>query len=94
MFSVQSQVKNLVPIKSLFNSLPEYMEKRDRAIKKIFKGNTAEFEQFVNKIDSTDTWSATLDLIETELKNRKIKMDSKEATGLTDVLFKRFFPSY
>lgn len=94
MFTVQSQVKHLMPIKVLFDSLPEYSEKRDRAIKKIFKGNISEFEQFVSRADSAETWTATLDLIENELTKRKIKMDSKEATGLTDVLFKRFFPSY
>ncbi|MCB0832143.1 MAG: hypothetical protein KDC45_01635 [Bacteroidetes bacterium] len=94
MFSVQSQVKSPVPLKVLFDSLPEYKEKRDRALKKLFKGNSADFEKFVSQLDTAETWAATLDLIEAEFKNRKIKMDSKEAIGLTDVLFKRFFPSY
>jgi hypothetical protein len=86
--------KNLVPTKELFESQSEWIEKRDKAIKKLFNGNTNDFLQFLAKIDPLPEWKDAMNVIEAEFSKRKIKSDSKEAVGLTDVIFKRYFPSY
>ncbi len=86
--------KDLISTKELFESQPEWIEKRDRAVKKLFNGNGNEFAQFLAKIDPLPEWKTAMDVIEAEFTKRKIKSDSKEAVGLTDVIFKRYFPSY
>ena len=86
--------KNLIPTKELFESQSEWIEKRDKAVKKLFNGNLNDFNQFLAKIDPLPEWKDAMDAIDAEFAKRKIKSDSKEATGLTDVIFKRYFPSY
>lgn len=86
--------RNLISTKELFESQPEWIEKRDRAVKKLFNGNVNEFNQFLSKIDPVMEWKDAMDVIDAEFNKRKIRPDGKEATGLTDVLFKRYFPSY
>jgi hypothetical protein len=85
---------NLISTKELFESQPEWIEKRDKAVKKLFNGNVNDFQQFLSKIDPLQEWKDAMDLIDAEFNKRKIKSDSKEAVGLTDVIFKRYFPSY
>ena len=85
---------NLISTKDLFESQPEWIEKRDRAVKKLFSGNVNEFNQFLAKIEPVQEWKDAMDVIDAEFAKRKIRADGKEATGLTDVLFKRYFPSY
>lgn len=93
--SVMNEVgRNLVSTKELFESQSEWMEKRNRAVKKLFGGNENEFNQFLAKIEPIREWKDAMDIIDAEFNKRKIKPDGKEATGLTDVLFKRYFPSY
>lgn len=86
--------RNLISTKELFESQPEWIEKRDRAVKKLFNGNLNDFNQFMSKIEPVYEWKDALDIIDEEFSKRKIRPDGKEATGLTDVLFKRYFPSY
>lgn len=85
---------NLISTKELFESQPEWVEKRDRAVKKLFNGNLNEFNQFLSRIEPLREWKEAMDVIDDEFGKRKIRPDGKEATGLTDVLFKRYFPSY
>lgn len=84
----------LLSTKELFGSDREFAEKIDRAVKKLYGGNVNEFNQFMAKIEPLEDWKVVLDIIDAEFAKKKIKPDSKEATGLTDVLFKRYFPSY
>ncbi len=86
--------RRLVSCEELFMQDQDWLEKRNRAVKKIFNGNENEFRQFLSKIDPLQQWREAMTVIEEELGKRKIKSDTKEATGLTDVLFKRYFPSY
>ncbi|KAB2880725.1 hypothetical protein F9K33_04010 [bacterium] len=86
--------RTLIPTKELFESQPEWIEKRDRAVKKLFNGNLNEFNQFLSKIDPVTEWKDAMDIIDAEIAKRKVRPDGKEITGLTDVLFKRYFPSY
>lgn len=86
--------KNLIPTKELFESQPEWIDKRDRAVKKLFNGNLNEFNQFLSKIDPVMEWKDAMNIIDEEFTKRRIRPDGKEATGITDVLFKRYFPSY
>ena len=86
--------KSLMSTKELFESQPEWVEKRDKAVKKLFGGNMNDFNQFMAKIDPIPEWRDAMDVIDAEFNKRKIRPDGKEATGLTDVLFKRYFPSY
>lgn len=86
--------RTLIPTKELFESQPEWIEKRDRAVKKLFNGNLNEFNQFLSKIDPVTEWKDAMDIIDAEIAKRKARPDGKEITGLTDVLFKRYFPSY
>jgi hypothetical protein len=86
--------RRLLTIKELFAYDPEWMKKRDRAVKKLFKGNDKEFNELMAKIESLTEWKEALAFLEDEFSKRKIDIDCKEATGLTDVLFKRYFPSY
>ena len=93
--TTQTEAKRtLIPIKELFELDPDWVQKRDRAIKKLYSGNVNEFNQFLSKIEPMDDWKHVLDAIEQEFNRLKVKSDSKEATGLSDVLFKRYFPSY
>jgi hypothetical protein len=95
MSTMQSEMsKGLISTKELFESQREWIEKRDRAVKKLFNGNTNEFNQFLSKIEPIQEWKDAMDVIDAEFSKRKIRPDGKEATGLTDVLFKRYFPSY
>jgi len=86
--------RNLISCEELFMQDQEWLEKRNRAVKKLFSGNENEFKQFLSKIEPLRQWKDAMTAIEEELTKRKIKPDNKEATGLTDVLFKRYFPSY
>ena len=86
--------RNLVPCEDLFLQDQDWLDKRNRAIKKIFNGNETEFKQFLSRIEPLQQWKDALATIEEEFVKRKVKVDGKEATGLTDVLFKRYFPSY
>ena len=93
--TMQQEIKrNLIPIRDLFELEPDWVQKRDRAIKKLYNGNANEFNQFISKIEPMEDWKNVLDAIEQEFNRLKVKSDGKEATGLTDVLFKRYFPSY
>ncbi len=86
--------RNLISVKDLFDSQPDWADKRNKAIKKLFSGNAADFSRFVAPIENMEEWKEVLAYLEAEFSKRNIKPDSKEATGLTDVLFKRYFPSY
>ena len=90
----EADQKKLVSTQELFESRSEWAEKRDKAVKKLFSGNTNDFLQFLAKIDPLPEWKDAMDVIDAEFNKRKIKPDSKEAVGLTDVIFKRYFPSY
>ncbi len=94
MTTQESVPRNLVPVTDLFEREPEWKEKRDRAVKKLFRGNINEFSQFLKPIEGMADWKQVLEYLENEWTKRNIKHDSKEVTGLTDVLFKRYFPSY
>ena len=92
---MREEIKNnMISTKELFESQPEWAEKRDRAVKKLFNGNLNDFNQFLSRIEPLQEWKEAMDVIEDEFSKRKIRPDGKEATGLTDVLFKRYFPSY
>ena len=86
--------RNLISTKELFESQPDWIEKRDRAVKKLFNGNVNDFNQFMSRIEPVQEWKDAMDVIDEEFAKRKIRADGKDATGLTDVLFKRYFPSY
>lgn len=90
----QPESRPLISITELFNSDPEWVVKRDKAIKKLYDGNTQEFNAFISKLEPMRDWKDVMDAVEAEFMRKKIRQDSKEATGLTDVLFKRYFPSY
>jgi len=94
MVSQAEAKRTLTPIRDLFESDPDWKQKRDRAIKKLYSGNVNEFNQFIAKLEPMDDWKNVLDAIEQEFNRLKVKSDSKEAAGLSDVLFKRYFPSY
>jgi hypothetical protein len=84
----------LMPIKDLFEYDPEWTKKRDKAIKKLFNDNIKEFNEIMSRIEPLQEWKDVMDVIDVEFNKRKIKADTKEATGLTDVLFKRYYPTY
>ena len=86
--------RSLMTIKELFEYDPEWMKKRNLAVKKLFKGNEKEFSELMSKIEGIGEWKDALAFLEEEFIKRKIDIDCKEASGLTDVLFKRYFPSY
>lgn len=94
MAEIKEMNRRLLSISALFAYDPEWTKKRDRAVKKLFKGNEKEFSELMSKIEPLPEWKDALELLENEFNRRKIDMDCKEATGLTDVLFKRYFPSY
>lgn len=94
MTEVSEVKRRLMNIKDLFEYDPEWMKKRDRAVKKLFKGNEKDFNDLMSRVEALQEWRTALELLENEFIKRKIDINSKEATGLTDVLFKRYFPSY
>lgn len=86
--------RNLISCEELFIQDQDWLDKRNRAVKKIFNGNENEFKQFLSRIEPLQQWKDAMVVIEEEFAKRKVKSDTREATGLTDVLFKRYFPSY
>ncbi len=86
--------RELVSCEDLFQMDNIWLEKRNKAVKKLFRGNEGDFKQFLSRIDPLQSWKEVLDVVDDEFKKRNISGDSKEATGLTDILFKRYFPSY
>jgi hypothetical protein len=78
---------NLVSLDTLFNP---------RTIKlinnKVFKGNESEFRQFIQHLDSYQSWQESLKLIETELTRRNIKQNDQGAVMLTNIVYRRYYP--
>ena len=80
----------LTPVRNFLS--PELNE---RVIKKVFNGNTTDWEKFLDKIESTVSWKEALPFIEEEFSRRKIDVyDDKDATSFTDRIFKRYYPGY
>ncbi len=86
--------RKLESLKEIFEYDADRIAKRDLAIKKIWGGNVQEFNQLMAKIEPLTEWKDVMEIIDAEFLRKKIKDDSKEATALTDILFKRYFPSY
>lgn len=79
--------QNLLPLNSLFNQ-----KQKKAIIKKIFGNNHAEFEQFVQKLESIKDWTAALKWVEQELNKREIYLHNPAAVLFTNILFSRYFP--
>lgn len=79
--------KNLPPLNSLFN------QKQQKTItKKIFRNNHAEFEQFVQELETIKDWTEALKRVEAELSRREIYLHNPAAVLFTNILFSRYFP--
>jgi len=79
--------KNLLPLNSLFDQ-----KQRKAIIKKLFRNNHAEFEQFVQELEAIKDWPEALKRVEGELSKREISLHNPDAVLFTDILFSRYFP--
>ena len=59
-------------------------------IKKIFDGNEAVYEEFIESLESRENWQSAKAELDTKLKERQISVFSREAIKFGDLLFKRF----
>jgi len=79
--------RNLTELRSLLNP------RTTRLISnKVFKGNESEFLQFIQHLESYQSWQESLKLIESELSKRRIKENDQGAIMLTNVVYRRYYP--
>ena len=79
--------KNLKPFISLFNK-----REKERLVRKLFRDDLAQFNAFIQVLDTKMTWHEVFQSIESEMHAREIDMDLEEARQLTDRIYLIFFP--
>ena len=79
--------RNLMTLHSLLNPRTTKLISR-----KIFNDNEYEFRQFIQNLDSYQSWQESLKLIEQELNKRRIKENDQSAVLLTNIVYRRYFP--
>jgi len=77
----------LPPIGSLFSE-----KDVSNFVKKLFQNNSAQFNDFVKKLESISDWSIAFKTIEEEFQTRKINPRQNEVKIFTDKVFKRYYP--
>jgi len=79
--------KDLTPSISLF---PD--REKARIVRKLFRNDLAQFNTFMQELDTIMTWHEVFQRIESEMGVRKIDMEVEEARQLTDRIYLVFFP--
>jgi hypothetical protein len=79
--------KDLTPSISLF---PD--REKARIVRKLFRNDLAQFNTFMQELDTMMTWHEVFQRIESEMGVRKIDMEVEEARQLTDRIYLVFFP--
>lgn len=76
-----------------YPSISEFICPKDREIlvRKIFKRNEMDFQNFILRIDKLDKWRDAKKIIDWEVESRKLDPYSREAVRLGDVVFARYF---
>lgn len=87
---VAKQIMSDRPLDDL-NSIIGRRSKR-RFVKKLFKKKEKEYNDFVDRINSIQSWKDASKLIDEEFYNREINPYSKEAIAISDIIYLRFFP--
>ena len=65
---------------------------RQRFVKKLFGGNSSEFDDFIATLDAIPEWSAAHQTMKEYFGERYINPYQEEAICLTDIVYKRYFP--
>jgi len=63
-----------------------------RIIKKVFHNNEIDFQIFFRKLRSLASWKAAFQLVEEELRQRRISSTSGGATLLINIIYRHYFP--
>jgi len=61
-------------------------------IKKLFGGDSVEYEQLINKLDEAESWRVAKILIDNELFKRDVDPFSREAIKLVDLVYGLYYP--
>ena len=79
--------RNLASIDSLLNPRTTKLISN-----KVFNGQDSEFRQFIQQLESHQSWQDSLKLIETELNKRRIKLNDQGAVMLSNIVYRRYYP--
>jgi len=85
--SAEHRKKNLTPFVALFNE-----REKARLVRKLFGDDLAQFNAFMQMLDSKMTWHEAFQSVESEMNAREIDMDLEEVRQLTDRIYLIFFP--
>jgi hypothetical protein len=86
-YSDTKTIRNLTDLRSLLNPRTTKLISN-----KIFKGNESEFMQFIQNLESYQSWQESLKLIESELNKRRVKETDQSAIMLTNIVYRRYYP--
>ncbi|UCF63268.1 MAG: hypothetical protein JSW33_11950 [bacterium] len=79
--------KDMTPLLTFFNN-----SEKSKLIKNLFKGNTMQFESFMNELNSKVNWQEAFMFIDAELVKRKVDLMSRFAKLLTNRVYQVYFP--
>jgi len=68
---------------------------KSRIIKKVFAGNTDDYDYFIEQLEKIDSWEDAYKYIDNEFSKRNINInDNRLAVAFTDIVFKKYYPLY
>ena len=67
-------------------------ELRQRFIRKLFAGDSARLDEFLATIEATPSWAGAYRWIQEHLARHRINPYWEEASLLSDLIYKRYFP--
>lgn len=68
-------------------------EARQRFIKKLFGGDSAGFNELLAQLEPVANWSEAYRLMQNHFNMRGINVYQEDATQLSNLIFKRYFPN-
>jgi hypothetical protein len=87
---VASQISSEAPLQNLQDMFKGRL--RRRTLKKLFKKNENDYNDFLDRLNHLTSWKAASALIDDEFYNRGVNPYSKEAIAFSDRIYVRFFP--
>ena len=87
---IAQQIEGQGPLEDLFSLIGKKDYKK--FLKKLFKKDESGFKDFIDELNSYNSWKDASIAIDDEFYQRQINPYSKEAIAFSDICYKRFFP--
>jgi hypothetical protein len=87
---IAQQIEGQGPLEDLFSLIGKKDYKK--FLKKLFKKDEPGFKDFIDELNSYNSWKDASIAIDDEFYQRQINPYSKEAIAFSDICYKRFFP--